>query len=107
MPITTCANCSGPYSWQWEDAFDKFGFGDGDGQVETETVADFLSNAGYAVRTEAWSLHNTIITSIQRKGIELISPHTSAGYDDPRKYLPKAIVRLLDKALPANGKLDQ
>lgn len=47
MPVTTCETCGGDYHWQWEEAFDKFGFNDGDGQVETWQVADVLSKAGY------------------------------------------------------------
>ena len=107
MPITTCTNCGGQYSWQWEDAFDKFGFGDGDGHVETATVAETLRAVGYEVAAEPWGFHNTVIRSIKRKGVEFISAHAEVGYADPRKYLPKAVVRLLDRKLPANGELKQ
>jgi hypothetical protein len=27
------------------------------------------------------------------------------GYDDPREYLPKKLIRLLDRELPANGEV--
>ena len=107
MPITTCTNCGGSYRWQWEDAFDKFGFGDGDGQVETGTVVEVLRAAGYEATAEPWGLHNIVIGSIRRKGRELISAHTAVGYADPRKYLPKALVRLLDRELPAAKELGQ
>lgn len=102
MPRTTCDTCGNPYEWHWEEAFSKFGFGDGDGQVETHTVALVLERAGYTVTTWHWGLHNTIITSITRNGAEQIPAATSVGYADPRRYLPPAIVRLLDERLPAD-----
>jgi hypothetical protein len=78
------------------EAFDKFGFGDGDGLVMTSSVADILIEAGYAVETEHWGLHNVIITSIKRDGVEQIPTGTKIGYDDPRAYLPADIATLLD-----------
>ena len=30
--------------WEWEDAFDKFGFEDGDGLVMTHKVAEFIDS---------------------------------------------------------------
>lgn len=100
MPRSKCDNCGGPYDWVWEDAFDKFGFGDGNGQVETATVAHVLTQAGYAVEHEYWGLHNDIISSIKKNGVEQIPETAGVGYDDPRKYLPAAIVTLLDERLP-------
>ena len=50
----------------------------------------------------AQELHNTIISSIKRDGVEqlpLNDPKITLGYDDPRGYLPKAIVKLLDEEL--------
>lgn len=104
MPRSTCDRCGGKKSlhWQWEEAFDKFGFGDGDGQVMTDDVAQVLRAAGYAVAVAPWGLHNTTIYSIKRDGVELIPNTANVGYDDPRKYLPKHIVRLLDRKLPAD-----
>ena len=102
MAISKCNICGGDYHWFWEEAFDKFGFGDGDGQIETETVATALEQAGYAVEQSEWGFHNTVIASIRKDGIEQIPETASVGYDDPRKYLPRKIVRLLDKAFPAN-----
>ncbi len=102
MAISKCEICGGDYHWFWEEAFDKFGFGDGDGQIETETVAAALEQAGYAVEYNEWGLHNTVIVSIRKDGIEQIPDTVPVGYDDPRKYLPRKIVKLLDKAFPAN-----
>lgn len=103
MPISRCENCGESFEWSWFEAFDKFGFGDGDGQIETERVADMLERAGYNVITEGWGLHNTLITSIERDGLEHIpqdDPNVTIGYDDPRNYLPQVIINLLDEHFP-------
>jgi hypothetical protein len=82
--------------WTWEEAFDKFGFDDGDGLVMTYRVASALESAGYAVGYDAWGMHNTIIRSIKKDGVELIPDSAELGYDDPRQYLPADIVQHLD-----------
>lgn len=105
MPSTECHACLGFYWWRWEEAFDKFGFGDGDGQVMTEAVADTLRAAGYVVETERWGLHNIVIVSIERDGVEQIPDAAITGYDNPRDYLPPAIVALLDEKLPEDGEV--
>lgn len=99
MPICECNNCGNPYQWNWEEAFDKFGFNDGDGQVETWQVEDVLCQAGYTVKVDQWGIHNVVIVSIKKGDQELIpfeNPEYTFGYDDPRKFLPKEIVDLLD-----------
>ena len=103
MPITECDTCGGPFRWSWTEAFEKFGFMDGDGQVETWNVETILAEAGYEVVVQGWGMHNTVITSIKKNGVEFIphdDPEVTFGYDDPRSYLPVAIVELLDGALP-------
>jgi hypothetical protein len=106
MPITTCTNCGGStFQWTWEEAFNKFGFGDGNGQVMTVTVAQVLREAGYTVEFHVWGLHNVVIDSIKRDGVELIPPSANVGYDDPRKYLPRRVKRILDAKLPAHGEV--
>lgn len=104
MPVTECDTCDGELHWLWEEAFDKFGFNDGDGQVETWQVESVLARAGYEVKVEGWGLHNTVITSIKKDGIEYI-PHDDTnftfGYDSPREYLPEEIINLLDEMLPS------
>ena len=102
MAISKCENCGGDYHWFWEEAFDKFGFGDGDGQIETWRVRSVLEQAGYTVQEADWGLHNTIIISIEKDREEQIPADANVGYDDPRKYLQRKIVRLLDKSFPAN-----
>jgi hypothetical protein len=102
MPTTECDTCGGTLHWKWEEAFDKFGFLDGDGQVETWQVENVLTQAGYSVAVQDWGLHNTVIASIKADGKELIphdDPDIQFGYDDPRSYLPGAIIELLDREL--------
>jgi len=101
MPKTICDTCnSHSYIWSWTEAFDKFGFMDGDAQIETYQVEEALTNADYEVDMTEWGLHNTIITSIRKNGVELIPETAEIGYDDPRDYLPREIVALLDRELP-------
>jgi hypothetical protein len=48
-------------------------------------------------------MHNTVIMSIKKDGIELMpvdQPGIHPGYDDPRTYLPADMVALLDRELP-------
>ena len=101
MPQSNCETCGGvgQLMWRWEEAFDKFGFNDGDGQVETWQVRNVLEDAGYDVTEIAWGLHNVIIHSIKKGGIELIPESATVGYDDPRDYLPAAIIEILDGSL--------
>lgn len=108
MTITTCTCCGGDYHWQWEDAFDKFGFGDGDGIVMTGVVADTLRKAGYEVDHQAFGIHNTVITSIRKNGADLIPVGAvDLGYDDPHDYLPDDIIELLQKAFPEEARVEQ
>lgn len=98
MSISTCPRCCSEIDWDWDDAFQKFGFNDGDGIVMTEHVARVLRDAGYVVTVEAWGLHNVVIASILDAGIEQIPEDYDYVDDDPRDHLPKKIVTLLDQA---------
>lgn len=102
MPKTTCPCCGGVNAWTWEEAFEKFGFQDGDGDIQTPLVAHMLKRAGYEIAHARWGIHNDLITSVKRRGLECIPATVRIGYDDPRGYLPKAIVNLLDAKLPAD-----
>jgi len=86
--------------WSWVEAFDKFGFDDGNGPVMTDEVVEALRTAGYDASAESWGSHNIVIGSIKHLGVDQIPAGTNIGYDDPRSYLPKAIIDLLDAALP-------
>lgn len=94
---TTARPSRTPRNWQWEEAFDKFGFNDGDGVVMTEVVADALRKAGLAVTTSAWGWHNIVIDSIKRDGTPLFPDTVTLGYDNPRDYLPEDVIALLDR----------
>lgn len=51
--------------WQWEEAFDKFGFGDGDGPNSTREVAGAIqSKFGYECQLDTWGAHNFMIMSV-------------------------------------------
>jgi hypothetical protein len=84
-------------TWSWEEAFDKFGFDDGDGPVMTDVVVAVLQDAGYRVTAETWGSHNVVIFSIKdANGAEQIPSDINLGYDEPRDYLPEAVIALLD-----------
>ena len=92
--------------WDWEEAFEKFGFDDGDGWNGTDLVADFLRRHGYTVECNQWGCHNYIIDHISKAEEkiyvlceypvmdELSEPH---GYANPRDYIREDIAKLLDK----------
>lgn len=103
---TICPTCGHAHYWSWEEAFDKFGFGDGDDLVMTEAVADALRERGYTVTVTQWGLHNTIITDISSDGVTLIPNTVTRGYDDPRKYLPKDVIDLLDGEFRDGQRID-
>ena len=107
MPHTKCQRCGAPVTWCWEDAFDKFGFGDGDGEVMTDDVVAVLEQAGYEATSHRWGLHNEVIVSITKNGVEQIPASTKVGYDNPRRFLPERIVRLLDEKLPDPDQLSE
>jgi hypothetical protein len=72
----------------------------------THVVESVLRTAGYVVTAEPWGCHNITICSIKRDGKEMF-PFEGAklGYDNPRKYLPKQIVRLLDAQLSPDAEV--
>ena len=103
MPTSTCPYCDSDFHWIWDDAFMKFGFRDGANGFLTEHVAEVLRKAGYTVTVEPWGIHNVVIDSIRKGGIELIPvQRIRFGYVEPRNYLPRKLIRLLDRELSAN-----
>jgi len=91
--------------WRWEEAFDKFGFNDGEGLIFTEDIASHLEELGFKIKTENWSLHNIVISSIKKDGVEKIPEDVNLGYDCPHTYLPRKIINALDKAFPEDKEL--
>ena len=86
--------------WEWEEAFDKFGFGDGDGWNGTDIVADFIESLGYETQRDVWGIHNYVIMDVMvRCGpiqISIIPLKTNINYDNPHDYLPRDLVRELE-----------
>ena len=86
--------------WDWEEAFDKFGFGDGDGWNGTEIVADFIESLGYGVVCDQWGIHNYMIMDLTvwcgPIYISILPDHISRGYDNPHGYLPRDLVQQLE-----------
>lgn len=106
MPFSPCPYCASEFDWSWEDAFLKFGFGDGATGYLTDTVAEILRTARYVVVVEPWGIHNTVIDSIRKGGVELIPlQRIRFGYDNPRDYLPKRLIRLLDRELATKRRM--
>lgn len=82
--------------WEWEEAFDKFGFDDGDGPNFTDEVASFLRGLGYEVECDHWGIHNYMIFKVEGSdGTDLLEG-VEVGYDNPRQYLPAYLVEQLD-----------
>lgn len=86
--------------WEWEEAFDKFGFGDGDGWNGTDIVGDFIESLGYGVVCDQWGIHNYMIMDLTVWCgpilISIIPEHVNIGYDNPHKYLSGNLVRELE-----------
>ena len=86
--------------WDWEEAFDKFGFGDGDGWNGTDIIADHIESLGYGVVCDQWGIHNYMIMDLTVWCgpilISIIPEHISRGYDDPHGYLPRDLIQQLE-----------
>jgi len=86
--------------WEWEEAFDKFGFDDGNGWNGTDIVADFIQIFGYETKRQQWGLHNYFITDLLvRCGpiqISIIPEKVEVGYDNPRDWLPRRLIEDLE-----------
>ena len=79
------------YTWEWEEAFDKFGFDDGDGMVHTYEVADFIQELGWECDYDG-GIHNSYFVWLKKDGAKI----ECDGYENPRDYLPEDLVRELD-----------
>tara|TARA_S200002703_G_C3691366_1_gene212318 strand:+ start:105 stop:494 length:390 start_codon:yes stop_codon:yes gene_type:complete len=111
-------------TWQWEEAFDKFGFGDGDGWNGTHEVEGELESLGYEVETDSWGCHNYMIMDIKKDGKSILFKDIEnrsledwlpeveqrikdrgatredvepLGYEPARNFLPQDIIDHLDK----------
>jgi len=103
MVQATCQSCGSETHWEWEEAFDKFGFSDGDGHIHTWRVKIALEKAGYEIHDEPWGFHNIVITSIKKGNVEFIPVGNKSytfGVDNPRAFFPKKLIALLDREFP-------
>lgn len=111
--------------WEWEEAFDKFGFGDGDNWNGTHEVVGEIESLGYECDVEHWGSHNFMIFDIKKDGKSILFPEKNdtgvdlddwlpeveqrikdrdamcegiqpLGYEHPRNYLPDDIIKHLD-----------
>lgn len=91
--------------WDWESAFEKFGFDDGDGWNGTDLVADFLRKHGYTVECHQWGCHNYVIDHISKDGERIYvngsipvmdESYEGHGFGNPRDYIRSDIATLLD-----------
>jgi len=101
MQHLQCRHCGNKYNWR--EAFSKFGFDDGEGEIKTPHIAEVLEFAGYYVKYSKWLMHNELIYSIKKDGIEFMpikTPEYKIGYDDPLDYLPTDILELLEEQFP-------
>ena len=97
MYRSQCCSCCQYMQLSWEEAFDRYGLMVSDGIVEIQSVVDTLVEAGYGVTVLEFEPHIRVISQIQKWGIKLIPRTVEIGYDNPRGYLPRKIIRLLDK----------
>lgn len=113
-------------TWEWEEAFDKFGFGDGDSWNGTHEVEGEIESLGYTCETDSWGCHNYMIFDIKKDGKSILFPEKNdigmdlddwlpeveqrikdrgatredvepLGYEPARNYLPQDIIEHLDK----------
>lgn len=94
--------------WEWQEAFDKFGFNDGDGWNGTDLVAEYIDSKGYDCVCDWWGCHNFMIMDILKNGKSILFkqddlwlPHLShidepIGYTRPESYLPSQLVNDLN-----------
>tara|TARA_R110000823_G_scaffold285359_1_gene403793 strand:+ start:513 stop:989 length:477 start_codon:yes stop_codon:yes gene_type:complete len=86
--------------WEWEEAFDIFGFGDGGGPNFTDVIRDFLTDLGWVARTQILGWHNERIYYLEGPNGEKPMDEHERGYDCPREYLPIELIQALDREFP-------
>lgn len=84
-------------TWQWEEAFDKFGFGDGDGWNGTHEVEGEVEGLGYEVVTDTWGCHNYMIFDIKKDGKSILFPEKNDIGMDLDDWLPEVEQRIRDR----------
>jgi hypothetical protein len=82
-------------TWQWEEAFDKFGFGDGDGWNGTHEVEGEIESLGYTCETESWGCHNYMIFDIKKDGKSILFPEKNDTGVDLDDWLPEVAEKII------------
>lgn len=83
-------------SWDWEDAFSKFGFEEE--RNCTDQVVDVIESLGYECETGGWGCHSlSMIRDVKKAGVSIMPETVNMGYDDPRTWLPPDVIARLDE----------
>ena len=85
-------------SWEWEEAFSKFGFGDGDGWNGTHEVVGEIESLGYECDTENWGCHNYMIFDIKKDGKSILFPEPNLIGSNLDHWLPEVKQRIKDRS---------
>ena len=86
-------------TWEWEEAFSKFGFGDGDGWNGTHEVEGEIESLGYEVVTDTWGCHNYMIFDIKKDGKSILFPEPNLIGSNLDDWLPEVEQRIKDRVL--------
>ena len=86
-------------TWEWEEAFSKFGFGDGDGWNGTHEVVGEIESLGYECETENWGCHNYMIFDIKKDGKSILFPEPNLIGSNLDDWLPEVEQRIKDRVL--------
>lgn len=86
-------------TWEWEEAFSKFGFGDGDGWNGTHEVVGEIESLGYECEPENWGCHNYMIFDIKKDGKSILFPEPNLIGSNLDHWLPEVEQRIKDRVL--------
>lgn len=81
-------------TWEWEEAFSKFGFGDGDMWNGTHEVEGEIESLGYDVECDTWGIHNYMIVDIKKDGKSILFPEDHPTGDNLDEWLPEVVKRM-------------
>ncbi len=85
-------------TWEWEDAFSKFGFGDGDSWNGTHEVQGEIESLGYKVECDSWGIHNYMIFDIKKDGKSILFPEGNETGENLNNWLPEVEQRIKDRS---------
>ena len=82
-------------TWEWEEAFSKFGFGDGDGWNGTHEVVGEIESLGYEGETDSWGCHNYMIFDIKKDGKSILFPEGKEHGEHLDDWLPEVAEKII------------